>query len=150
MKKTLCATVLVGALASTAGMADQLSVQLDPGVHLAKLVHQGNPHRPTEVKLMVRKKFGHGKMSAYKSMPLRYVNNGVVRGMNLPSLQGLNEPAGGIPIYQLSLDIHDATSSTSYLHCGKALRHVKFVPGVDYVMHIHSLHDDDCSIQEVR
>ena len=150
MKKTLCATLLVGALASTAGMADQLPVQLAPGVKLSALVHQGNPDSMTDLKLMIKKAAGDGMMSEHKSMALRYVNNGVVRGMNLPGLQLLNPPAGSVSIYQLSLDIHDATSPTSYLHCGKALRNVKFVPGVDYVMHIHSLHDNDCSIQEVH
>ena len=150
MKRCRYGVLLVGMLVFTTGMADRLSVQLDPGVNLSVLVRQGDPHRDTRVRLMVNKAHCCGEMSVFRSMPLSDISNDVVHGFNLVGLQGLNESPGGLPTYQLSFDIQDSLSSQSFLHCDQELRNTKFVPGVDYVIHIHSLQDTNCDIKPVN
>ena len=150
MKKILMATMIAGSLCSVAAMADNLTVKLDNGVDFSQLQKKFDPNKQIDLDLTVHRMQSESAMMDSTTGTLHYLTNQAVLRRHVDDLSLFNYVGVGIPSYNLSLSVKDATTGQALYHCGRMLDNVKFVSSVNYVLHIHSLQDGDCTLETVE
>jgi len=147
MKKLITVAAIAASVCSAGVLADNLNVKIDNGVNFTKLRDQGGADDDVGVTLRITREGSQSGESNSTSGMLKYLTNTPLLQRKMGDLIVFNYEKFGSHVYDVDIKVVDETKGSALYSCQQRMTVGEFTPEVNYVLDIHSLAQDDCTLK---